>query len=122
MAKSDYAENAALTSLLSGTLHVALCSSAPTDSQTGSTIPELSGNGYARQSATFTVSGSTASNAGTVTFTASGGAWTTATHVAICSASTAGNVLYYGALTSNITLNNGESGQFAVGQISINED
>ena len=122
MAKSDYAENAALTSLLSGTKYVALCSSAPTDAQTGSNIPELSGNGYARQSVTFTVSGSSATNAGTVTFTASGGAWTAATHIAIVSASTAGNVVYYGALTSSITLNNGESGQFAIGQITITED
>ena len=122
MAKSDYAENAALTALLSGTKYVALCSSAPTDAQTGSNIPELSGNGYARQSVSFTVSGSTATNAGTVTFTASGGVWTTATHIAICSASTGGNVIYSGPLTTSITLNDGESGQFAIGQISISED
>lgn len=122
MAKSDWSENQALTSLLTGTKYVALCSSAPTDAQTGSTIPELSGNGYARQAVTFTVSGSSATNAGTVTFTASGGAWTAATHIAICSASSAGNVIYYGALTNSITLNNGESGQFAIGQITISED
>jgi len=122
MAKSDYAENAALTALLGGTKYVALCSSSPTDAQTGSTIPELSGNGYARQSVSFTVSASTATNAGTVTFTASGGVWTAATHIAICSAATGGNVIYYGALTNSITLNDGESGQFAIGQISIAED
>lgn len=122
MAKSNYAENAALTALLPGTLYVALCSSAPTDAQTGSNIPELSGNGYSRQSTTFTVSGSTATNAATLTYTASGGAWTAATHLAIVSASSGGNVIYYGALNNSLQLNNGEAGQFAVGQIAISED
>lgn len=124
MPKADYAENAALTNLLTGTRYVALCSSTPTDAHTGTTISavELTGNGYARQSVTFTISGSSATNAGAVTFTASGGAWATATHIAILSASTAGNLLYYGALTSSITLNNGESGTFSIGQITITED
>lgn len=126
MPKSDYAENAALTSLLGGTQYVALCSSTPTDAHTGTTISavELTGNNYSRQSVTFTVSGSTATNAGAVTFTATGGAWTTATHIAIVSAPTGsgGNVKYYGPLTSSITLNNGESGTFSIGQIIITED
>ena len=122
MAKSNYAENLTLTTLLSGTLYIALCSSAPTDSQTGSNIPELSGNNYSRQSTTFTVSSGSATNAGTVTFTASGGNWVAATHMAIVSASSGGNVLYYGALTSSLQLNNGEAGQFAIGQIIATED
>lgn len=124
MPKSDYAENAALVNLLTGTQYVALCSATPTDAHTGTTISavELTGNGYARQAVTFTVSGSSATNAGAVTFTASGGAWSTATHLAVISAASAGNVKYYGALTANITLNNGESGTFAIGQITITED
>lgn len=124
MPKADYAENTTLTTLLSGTRYVALCSSTPLDSHTGTTISavELTGNGYARQSVTFTVSGSSATNAGAVTFTASGGAWTTATHIAIISAASGGNLLYYGPLTANITLNNGESGTFSIGQITITED
>jgi hypothetical protein len=124
MPKADYAENAALTNLLTGTQYVALCSATPTDAHTGTTISavELTGNGYARQAVTFTITGSSATNAGAVTFTASGGAWTAATHIAILSASTAGNLKYYGALTSTITLNNGESGTFAIGQITITED
>ena len=122
MPKSDYGETQALTNLLSGTLYVALCSSAPTDSQTGSTIPELSGSGYSRGSTTFNVSGGSATNASAGTFTASGGNWVTATHVAICSASSGGNVIYYGALTNSIGLSDGEQGQFAIGQITITED
>jgi hypothetical protein len=124
MPKSDYAENAALTNLLTGTQYVGLCSATPTDAHTGTTVSavELTGNGYARQAVTFTVSGSSATNAGAVTFTASGGAWSTATHIIVVSAATAGNIKYYGALTSNITLNNGESGTFAIGQITITED
>jgi len=126
MPKSDYAENAALTNLLGGSNWVGLCSATPTDAHTGTTISavELTGNGYTRQSVSFTVTGSTATNTGAVTFTASGGAWATATHIFIVSAATGsgGNVKYYGPLTSNITLNNGESGTFAIGQITITED
>lgn len=122
MAKFDFAENAALVANLTGTKYVALLSAAPTDSQTGSTLPELSGNGYARQSVTFTISGSSASNAGTATFTASGGNWVQATHVAICDSVTGGNARYYSALTNNITLNSGEAGTIPVGGIVISED
>lgn len=122
MAKSDWAENQTLTTLLAGTRYIALCSAAPTDSQTGSNIPELSGNGYARQAATFTTTGSTSTNAAAVNFTASGGNWVQAAHVVVLTAATGGNVVYYGALTNPITLNNGETGTIPIGSISISEN
>src|SRR5690348_6121379 len=52
-------------------------------------------NGYARQSVgTMTITSSNqASNAGTVSFTASGGAWATVSYAGLWTASTAGNFL-----------------------------
>lgn len=122
MAKFDFAENAALVANLTGTKYLALCSAAPTDSQTGSTIPELSGNGYARQAVTFTITGSSATNAAQATYTASGGNWVQATHVAVCDSLTGGNARYYAALTNPITLSNGEAGTVPAGGVVISED
>ena len=51
--------NTSLTRPGSSTLYVALCTSDPTDTALGT---EVSGGGYSRQTATFTVSGNNASN------------------------------------------------------------
>lgn len=99
------------------TVYVALYTTDPTDADTGA---EVSGNGYARQVATFSAaSGGATSNTNEITFTASGGDWGTITHIGIRDALTAGNLLYHGALTAARTVNDGETARFAIGDIDI---
>lgn len=124
-ALSDYAENLILNWLMKGTgsapsgTHVALYSAAPSDSGGGT---ELSGNGYARQSATWDTasgSGGTTSNSAAISFTASGGDWGSVTHVGIMDAATGGNLLWHGALSSSKTVSDGDTVQFAIGAIDL---
>jgi len=63
--------------------YVALYTAAPSDSGGGT---EVSGSGYSRQAVTFDAAsspGGTTSNAGVVSFTASGGSFGTVTHIGI---------------------------------------
>ena len=99
------------------TVYVALYTTDPTDADTG---VEVSGNGYARQVATFSAaSGGATSNTNEISFVASGGNWGTITHIGIRDALTAGNLLYQGALTAARTINDGETARFAIGDIDI---
>lgn len=108
-------------------LYVALCTSPTTDASTGSTIVEPVGYSYARQQlnpSDTNWSGASSTNGVTnnnlaLTFTASGGNWGTITHVAICDALTAGNVLFHGALTASKTINDGESFVLNAGSLNI---
>lgn len=109
-------------------LWIALCTSAPSDSSTGSTIVEPSTGGYARYSmgapadATWTRASSTTNavaNAAAISWTASGGNYGTISHVAIVDASTAGNVICHGALTASKTINDGDTFTLAIGALSI---
>ena len=94
-----------------------------TDLETGVLNNEVAGNGYSRQSVTFAAAsnGSISSNS-TVTFTANGGSagggFGTIVAVALMDAATAGNVLFYGSITSK-TISDQDSLQFASGQITI---
>lgn len=102
------------------TVYLALYTSNPTDADSGT---EVSGFGYARQAITFNASsGGTCTNSSTHTFTASGGNWGTITHVGIRDASTSGNLLRYGALTTSRTINDGDSLNFAAASISVSTD
>lgn len=125
-ALSDYAEKLVLDWLMTTgsatrptSWYVALYTAAPSDSGGGT---ELSGNGYSRQSATFAAAsspGGTTSNTGALTYTASGGNWGTITHLGIFDASTSGNLIWYGALTTSKTVNDGDSLQFAANSINL---
>jgi hypothetical protein len=126
MAKSDFLElgvlNAALVDNVFPTItarYVALYSTDPTDANTGT---ELTGNGYARQVATFdaAAAGSTSNN-NTLTFTASGGNWTTASHFGILDALTTGNLLYHAQLDAPRQANDGDSIVFDPGNIVATE-
>ena len=121
---SNYLENELLDHTLGtgsftmpATIYLALFTSNPTDAGSGT---EVSGSGYARQAITFgAASSGTATNSSQETFTASGGNFGTVTHIGIYDASSAGNLLVYGALTSSRTINDGESLIFEVGSISV---
>lgn len=125
-ALSDYAEKLLLDWMMtSGSAtrptawYVALYTAAPSDSGGGT---EVSGNGYSRQSVTFDAAsspGGTTSNSAAVTFTASGGSWGTISHIGIFDASTSGNLLWHGAMTASKTIADGDTLEFAIGNIDL---
>lgn len=125
--KSDYLENAVLnavfnnTSLAVTTPYVGLYTAAPTDAGGGT---EVSGGSYARVSASFgAASGGAISNDAAVTFASPTADWGTVTHFGIFDASSAGNLLYWGALdTSRNILNGDNAPSFAIGALDITED
>jgi hypothetical protein len=95
--------------------YVALFTAAPSDSGGGT---ELSTGGYARQSATFTVTANSADNDAIIDFVSSGD-WGNITHVGIFDAVTAGNLLWHGALTSARDPASGDTIRFAAGALVV---
>lgn len=98
---------------------VALFTTATTDAGGGT---EVSGSGYARQSVTFNAAsspGGTTSNSNAPSFTASGGSFGTVTHIAITDAASGGNFLWHGAMTVSKTIADGETLEFAIGDIDL---
>lgn len=83
---------------------------------------EISGNGYVRKAVTLTVTGDTASNSAAVEFDAATGSWGTITHLAVLDASTAGNVIAYGALTASKAIGTGDILRIALGELDITLD
>lgn len=125
-ALSDYAEKLLLDWMMTTgsatrptTWYVALYTAAPSDSGGGT---EVSGSGYARQSVTFSAAsspGGTTSNSGAVTFTASGGNWGVISHIGIFDNSSGGNLLWHGSMTASKTINDGDTLEFAIGNIDL---
>jgi hypothetical protein len=78
---------------------------------------------YARQPITFaSASSGTSANNTTITFTPSAGAnWGTITHVAIMDSATrgAGNVLFYGAVTTSKTIDTGDTFSISSGNLTV---
>ena len=143
-ALSDYAENAAVDSLLRGqtaltpvAVYVALATSASSDAACGT---EVSGGSYARVAVTSSLAnwagtqsaGSTAASSGTggttsnnaaITFPAPTANWGVVTGFCVFDAGTAGNLLFYAALTVNKTVNSGDSApSFAIGALTFTSD
>ena len=88
---------------------------------------EINNGSYARQSVTFAAasSGSCASNS-TVTFPVATANYQTAgtqgatvTHLAIMDASTSGNLLFYGALTTSKTVSSGDQFTISSGNLTV---
>lgn len=97
----------------------ALFSATPAANGSGGT--ELAAaNGYARESITWgAVAGGGASNSAIITYTASGAAWVEATHFVIFSLVTAGVRYFWNALDAGVTVNDGESAEFAIGALVV---
>jgi hypothetical protein len=125
-AASDYLENKVLDHFL-GTasttaptnVYVALFTADPTDADSGTEVT-TSGTAYARQTATFSAasSGST-SNSADIEFSQATANYGTVTHFGIYDASTAGNLLFHGALTSSKTIETGDVFKIASGNLTI---
>lgn len=130
-AASNYLENKVLDHVLGGasysqpaSLYVGLftntSSNAATNLEAGTLTDEVSGGSYARKAATFSAaSGGTASTSATITFDAATANWGTITHVAIIDASSAGNVLFWGAVTTSKTIESGDTFQISSGNLSV---
>lgn len=140
-AMSDYLENKLVDHILRAqtftapaTVYVSLHTSATTDAGGGT---EVTGGSYARVAVTSSLAnwagtqsaGSTTASSGTggatsnnaaITFPAPSASWGTISHFAIWDASTAGNMLFHGSLTTSKTVNNGDAApSFAIAALSL---
>lgn len=129
---SDYLENKLLDHTLRNvtytaatTVYTALFTSTATTTQLeqGTYTNEVTGGSYARQASTFAAAASGAtSNSAQLSWSNMPAA--TVAYVAICDTSTAntGNVLYWGALTANKTLNSGDTFIIATNDLDVSLD
>lgn len=110
------------TSLTGISPFVGLFTAAPSDAGGGT---EVSGGSYARQAPTFAVPAGTpraiASNAD-VTFPTASADWGTITHFGIFDAVSAGNLLYWAAVTVTKTVLNGDTAKILSGALTVTED
>lgn len=88
----------------------------------GSGATEISGNGYARKSVSFTVSGNLATNSAAVEFDVATGSWGTISHVAVFDASSSGNQIAYAALTTSKAIDTDDVLRFPAGDVDITLD
>lgn len=129
---TDYAEKKLLDHLLGTasftqpTVYVALFTAAPDDTGGGT---EVSGGSYARQgglsfdAATGSGAGSsTADNSNAITFPQATAGWGTVTHFALFDAASGGNMLAWGALSSNKTVQSGDTPEFSAGSLTVKLD
>lgn|SRR5574337_145648 len=134
--KSDYLEAKVLAHLLGATtytppatLYVALFTATPSDAGGGT---EVTGGSYARVAiannttnwpAPTGTSPTTSANGTPITFPTPSASWGVATSFGIFDAANAGNLLWWGSLTANKTINNGDPApSFATGTLTISED
>ncbi len=130
-AASNYLENKILDHVLTASAftqpsrYIALFTQSPGESGSFTYEISTSGTAYARQAVTFAAaaSGSSATNA-TVTFPTATANWGTITHVAVVDGDTegAGNVLFYGAVTTSKTIETGDTFQISSGNLTISLD
>jgi len=139
---SDYLENKLIDHIFRGVsftapsqLHVALFTAAPSDSGGGT---EVTGGSYARTAlaqsttnwastggATTTTNpsagtGGATSNNVVITFPSPTANWGSCTHFGLFDASTSGNLLVHGALTTAKTVNNGDAApSFAISALVV---
>lgn len=129
-AMSDYLELQILTHIFRTgsftkptTIAIALFTAAPSDSGGGT---EVTGGSYARVAvnpldANWSLPGAAGltDNVGVITFPTATAAWGTVTHIGIFDATTAGNLLFHGALTASKTVGNGDTFSIAAGALDI---
>lgn len=108
--------------------YIALTDATVGDSDTGSTISEPSGGAYARvqvninggSSPTWDLAASgLVDNTHAITFTTATASWGTITSVAICSASSGGDLLFYDNAMADQAVGNGDTVEFAIGDLDI---
>lgn len=92
----------------------------------GSASEVANSNGYARVAATFSAASSgSITTSGNITFAAAnGGDFGTITHIALLDSAShgTGNVLFYGALTTSKTIQDGDTFQITTGNLTVTLD
>ena len=132
MAFSDFLEDKLLKHTFTNTaytppttLYVGLFTAAPSDTGGGTEI-STSSTGYARQTATFSVSGTSPTEANissAIDFPTATADWGTITHLAVFDASTGGNMLAFTARpTTSKTVANGDILRIPAGSLAIRLD
>lgn len=124
---SDYMEDA-LGNWMRGTTfpaapsntYLALFTTATNDTSGGT---EVSGNNYSRTTLASTIwsapSGGQISNSTAIISAVASGSWGTITHIAIHDASSGGNRIWHGALTSSVAVASGEAFYIAPGALTL---
>lgn len=101
--------------------YLALFTSNPAEDASGTEV-STSGTAYARQSASFTVSGNTASNSAAIEFPTATASYGTVSHVGVFDASTSGNLIAYAALSSSKAIDTGDVFRVPSGDLDITLD
>lgn len=101
--------------------YMALFTSNPADDASGTEV-STSGTAYARQSATFTISGDTASNSAAIEFPTATASFGTVSHVGVFDASTGGNLIAYAALSSSKAIDTGDVFRIPSGDFDVTLD
>jgi len=104
-----------------GTLYLGLHTSDPAEDDSGTEV-STSGTAYARQTVAFTTSGDTTSNTAAVEYPTATASYGTVSHVGVYDASTAGNLLSYGALTTSKAIATGDVLRIPAGDLDITLD
>lgn len=133
MAASDYVEQRVLDLVLrngaefsyagSGTVYVALFTSATGDAGTGTEV--ANSGAYARTAVTFGAIGAATdgimSNSAEVAFPQATASWGTITHIAVVDSNTygGGNFLFHGALTASKVVDTNDTFKIAIGDLDI---
>jgi hypothetical protein len=128
MSFSNYLETELLDHVFAGnaytapsTLYLALHTANPDEDGSGTEV-STSGTAYARQSASFTVSGNTATTSAAIEYSTATASFGTVSHVGIWDASTGGNLIAYAALTSSKTIETGDVFRVPAGDLDITLD
>ena len=104
------------------TTYLALFTSDPTDAGSGTEV-STSGTAYARQSISWnTPSSGSTTNSADVTFPQATGNYGTVTHIGIYDASSAGNLLYHGALSASKSVETNDTFIVEAGDLSVSLD
>lgn len=133
--KSDYLETRILDHVMSdgaftepANIYMALCTATPTDASTGATITEANYTGYARTEILATdlsaAAAGSKTNSAAITFPACTAGDDTIIGFVIVDSATigAGNILYWGTVTSKVIDTSNTPPTVAIGALVITED
>lgn len=101
--------------------HLALFTSNPDEDASGTEV-STSGTAYARQSASFTVSGNQATTSAAIEFPTATASYGTVTHVGVFDASTGGNLIAYSALSTSKAVGTGDVFRVPAGDFDLTLD
>ena len=128
MSLSNTFETRVLTWLFTGdavtrpsAFYIALFTSNPAEDASGTEV-STSGTAYARQSATFTVSGNEATNSAAIEFPTATASYGTVSHIGVFDASTGGNLIAYAALTTSKAIDTGDVLRLPANDLDITMD